>query len=116
MVRVKSRYIVVKLLLEEGRGMPGMDVLGSVIKSRVEIDYGRHVLSMVGNLGIVEYLPHSQIVVIRCDAPVCKYVLFTITTIGEISGFKCSMSVLWVSGILKRAMRKILKYVRMEKR
>eukprot|EP00867_Encephalitozoon_hellem_P001328 XP_003887936.1 hypothetical protein EHEL_090600 [Encephalitozoon hellem ATCC 50504] len=96
--------------------MPSMDVLGSVIKSRVEIDYGRHVLSMVGNLGIVEYLPHSQIVVIRCDAPVCKYVLFTITTIGEISGFKCSMSVLWVSGILKRAMRKILKYVRMEKR
>ncbi|AFN83719.1 hypothetical protein EROM_091030 [Encephalitozoon romaleae SJ-2008] len=116
MVRVKSRYVVVKLRPEGNRSVPSMDVLGSIIKSKVEIDYGRHVLSMVGNLGVVEYLPHSQIAVIKCDAPACKHVLFTIATIGEISGFKCSMSVLWVSGILKRAMRKILKYVKMEKR
>ncbi|KMV65426.1 hypothetical protein M970_090640 [Encephalitozoon cuniculi EcunIII-L] len=95
--------------------MPGREMLGSVIRSRVCTDYGIHVLSMVGSLVVVEYLPHNQVAVVRCDAPACKYVLFTIATIGEVSDLKCSMSVLWVSGILKRAMRRILRYVEKER-
>ncbi|KAL7346960.1 RNAse P component 2 [Encephalitozoon intestinalis] len=115
MIRVKARYIVIRLRHEGDQSRALGEMLGSIVKSKVGIDYGSYGASMVGNLVVVEYLPHSQIAVIRCDAPACKYVLFTIATIGEISGLKCSMSILWISGILKRAMRRILKYIKMEK-
>lgn len=94
--------------------MPLESALISVIKSRLVSDYGNCVLSMVGRLSVVEYLSNSRIAVIKCDAEVCKYVLSTMRGIGEVSGIECSMRILWVSGILKKAMKKVLRYVRMD--
>lgn len=116
MIRVKGRYVVVKLRFEEDRKVSLGESLAPVIKSRLAMDFGSHAVAMAGHLSVVEYLPHSQIAIVKCDAPACKYVLFTIATIGEVSNIKCSMSILWVSGVLKRAMRRILKHVESEKK
>lgn len=115
MVCIKTRYIVAQMLFENDRRISLETSLVPVIRARLERDYGSHVMSMVGRLSVVEYLPHCQIAVIKCDVSACKYILFTLATIGELPGVRCSISVLWVSGILKKAMRRILRFVEMER-
>lgn len=114
MVCVKTRYIVIRIRPEDDRKVSFESSLVPIIKSRLKADYGNYVLSMVGRLSVVEYLPHCQMAVIKCDVEACKYILFTMTTIGEVPGMRCSISVLWISGILKKAMKKVLKYAKVE--
>ncbi|KAM0672676.1 hypothetical protein CWI42_100080 [Ordospora colligata] len=115
MVRQKMRYIAVRIRFEKERNISLETSLLPFLKAKLMDDYGVSGLSKAGHLSVVEYMKHCKIALIRCDVSGYKNLLFTLATIGELNGLKCSMSTIWVSGILKKAMKRILKYVNAEK-
>jgi RNase P/RNase MRP subunit POP5 len=114
MVCIKTRYVVVRFKFEDGRRVSLETTLVPIIKSKLETNFGAHVLSMVGRLSMAKYLPRSQMAIVKCDVEACKYIVHSLVTIGELSNQKCSFKVLWVSGILKKAMRKTLLFSKKE--
>ncbi len=109
------RYIAVRIRFEEERNVSLETSLLPFLKARLGDDYGMNGLSKAGHLSVVEYLKHCKIALIRCDVSGYRNLLFTLATTGEVGGLKCSISTIWVSGILKKAMKRILKYVKAEK-
>jgi RNase P/RNase MRP subunit POP5 len=112
MVCIKTRYIVVSFAFEDGKRVSLETVLVPIIKAKLEMNFGAYALSMVGRLSVAEYLPNNQMAIIKCDVAACKYILHSLVAIGELSGQKCSFRILWVSGILKKAMKKMVLFSR----
>ncbi|EEQ82435.1 hypothetical protein NCER_100849 [Vairimorpha ceranae BRL01] len=103
----KYRYISFSYSLLEGKNVSLENSIISIIRDKVNENFGEHVLYRLQNLALLEYLHENNIFVIRVDRDICKFILFSLVSVGQINGMKVNFKILFVSGIYKKLLKRL---------
>lgn len=99
MAGFKHRYIIIQI---EGPNDVSSLLKPTLLKN-IKNDFGDLVLSLIDCFEIVEYHSALNIAILRCNLSIYKYLCYSIVSTGKISFSNARISILHVSGILKKA-------------
>lgn len=104
MAGIKNRYLAVSHNSE----FPATSIKNTLY-STLRIHFGELILSKIDVLEVLESYDALKIVIIRCNLDVYKYLCYVICTMGRIGETNVKLSIVEVSGILKKLKKKIVK-------
>lgn len=104
MAGIKNRYLAVTY----SSGFPTTSIKNTLYNS-LRINFGEVVLSKIDVFEMLESYDTLKIVILRCNLDVYKYLCHIICTMGRIGDSNVKLSIVEVSGILKKLKKKILK-------
>ncbi|WUR02920.1 ribonuclease P protein component 2 (RNP2) [Vairimorpha necatrix] len=107
----KYRYISFNFSIQENRKLDLESSILSIIRDKVTENYGENILYRLHNLALLEYLRDNNIFIIRVDRDISKYVIFSLISSGEINKIKCNFRLLYISGIYKKLLKRILNHL-----
>ncbi|ELA41909.1 uncharacterized protein VICG_01093 [Vittaforma corneae ATCC 50505] len=115
MAGFKHRYIVVKIDYRHTnrRESTHLDAalaqgIKNLLYNSIKTNFGEYVLGMIDCFEVVERYDCLGIVIIRCNLSIHKYVCYTICSMGKVSEAEVRFSILAVSGILRKAKKRLL--------
>lgn len=104
MAGIKNRYLAVSHNSEFSTTS-----IKNTLYSSLRLNFGEMILSKIDVLEILESYDTLKIIVIRCNLDIYKYLCHVICTMGRIGETNVKLSIVEVSGILKKLKKKILK-------
>jgi RNase P/RNase MRP subunit POP5 len=112
MARRRYRYIVIKVTFQDSKRFeipPGVSL--NIIRDSLQLNYGEKLVSEFQASRIHDYLPAHGISVVQIARGTTPQVLSSLVLCGSLESFPCNIAVLFVSGSLKNARKKIVKYM-----
>lgn len=119
MAGFKHRYIIVKIDSKCMRGKEDTSMnatlaqgIKNIVYNSIKNNFGEYVLGMIDCFDVIERYEHLGIAIVRCNLSIYKYVCYTICSIGKVNETDVRFSILAVSGILRKAKKKMLEIER----
>lgn len=103
MAGFKHRYLIVKV-----NSTAVLSNIRNILYKNMKSNFGDHVLSLIDTFEVIESYENLGVVILRCNLAVYKYLCHTIVSIGRIGDSDVRMTINNVSGILKKAKKKLL--------
>lgn len=110
MAGFKHRYLILKVRTASSQSFAS--TLRTILWNGIKEDFGDYVLSKIDYFEVCEYHDHLGIAIIRCNIDVYKYLCYVIVTQGCVHNMNIRMHILFVSGILKKAKKALLRYIK----
>lgn len=104
MVVCKHRYLIVKIASQEKQNLS--TVLINFLNENMRKNFGDFIISKLTKLELCEYHENMNVAIIKCNLEIYKYLAYTIVT-ANLSNTR--ISIISVSGILKKAKIELLK-------
>lgn len=111
MAGFRHRYIIVKIQ-SEACNEAVVDGLKSLLYTSLKTNFGDFVLGMIEVMEVIERYDALHVGIIRCNLAIYKYICHTICSIGKANDSRVKFSILAVSGILKKAKKKMIEIER----
>jgi RNase P/RNase MRP subunit POP5 len=112
MAGFKHRYLIVKLECKMSNGKKIdegiITTFRTIIYNSIKSNFGEHALGMIDYFEVIERYETLGIVILRCNHAIYKYVCYTICSIGRVNETNVRFNILAVSGILRKAKKKML--------
>lgn len=106
MAGLKHRYLAVKL--ETKSTQFSCASIKNALYNSLKINFGEYVLSQIDCFDILESHENLGVVIIRCNLSIHKYLCHVICTLGRVGDANVKLSVITVSGILKKARKRLI--------
>ena len=104
MAGFKHRYLVLKVNSDYKVALG----VKNVIYKSMKTNFGDFVLSLVDTFEVVESYEKLGLLILRCNLSIYKYLCYTIISMGKVSNSNIRVSIVNVSGILKKAKKKLI--------
>lgn len=116
MAGFKNRYLIVKIDSFKKRNLSKASIY-NILYNNIKYNFGEYTLSLIDTFEVIESYENLEIVIIKCNLQIYKYLCYCLVTFGSIkdqsmqnlNDDKIKFSILLTSGILKKAKRKFLK-------
>jgi RNase P/RNase MRP subunit POP5 len=112
MAGFKHRYLVIKVNSKIETAIASN--IKNILLRNMKTNFGDFILSLIETFEIVENYENLSIIIIRCNLAIYKYLCHTIISIGKINDNNVRLTILNVSGILKKAKKKLLSSIKKE--
>ncbi|KAF7682803.1 Ribonuclease P protein component 2 [Astathelohania contejeani] len=108
MVRAKSRYIIIEIESEIECSVT-KDSLYKLCYDLLLTNYGEIKLSEFVYFQLIEHLPANNVFMIQVPRSVCSELVSAFCLCGTLNQFRCKFNVLFVSGSIRSAKKRIIK-------
>lgn len=110
MAGFKHRYLVLKL---DGIA-PVSEIISNFIQRRLRADFGEYALGLIDIFEVVEVHKRLGMALIRCNLQIYKYIAYVLITSAGKKEDGIRIQIMTVSGILKKARKKMLNIINHE--
>lgn len=114
MVRTKYRYAILKYQFEDFQKYEIAPLtFTDILKDLVHKNYGEVGLAKISGISVIENSPSSSIILFRVSRGSFDNVKDSIKKCNSLGGHLCKLDVVFVSGCVKNARKKMLSYLRL---
>lgn len=110
MAGFKHRYLVIKINSKIESAI--LSNIKNILYRNIKTNFGDYILSLIDTLEVIESYESLGILILRCNLAIYKYLCYTIISTGTVNDKGVRMTIQNVSGILKKAKKRMLSEVK----
>ncbi len=112
MAGFKHRYLILRVVANSESTKALISNIKNILYKSIKLNFGDSALSLIDTFEVVESYENLNILILRCNLAIYKYLSYCIVSMGKINEIGVRITIENVSGICRRAKMKFVEFIK----